>query len=236
MQIRQFLDRPTATLSYLLACPESGRAIMIDPVDDDLALYLGVLDEMKWQLDNILETHLHADHVSAAGKLRRATGAMIACGDAKIETADHLLREGEQIVAGTLQLKVITTPGHTPSCLSYQCGDRLFTGDCLLIGDCGNLSDAGADAGRLYDSITRKLLRFSDETLLYPGHEQQGRQVSCIGDERRNNPLFCGVSRDEFIARIALRPCTIPPHSAEIIAINRRCGLPYSQSTPPSLS
>lgn len=207
---------------------------MIDPVDDDLALYLGVLDEMKWQLDSVLETHLHVDHVSAAGKLRQATGAKIACGDAQIEAADRLLREGDQIEVGSLLLKVIATPGHTASCLSYQCGDRLFTGDCLLIGDCGNLCDAGADAGRLYDSITRKLLRFTDETLLYPGHEQQGRQVSCIGDERRNNPLFCGVSRDEFIARIAQRPCTISPHSAEIIAINRRCGLAYSKSTPPS--
>ena len=234
MHIRQFLDRPTATLSYLIACPESGRTVMIDPVDDDVALYLGVLDEMKWQLDSILETHLHGDHVSGAGKLRLATGAKIACGDAQIQGADCLLREGDQIEAGSLQLKVIASPGHTPNCLSFHCGDRLFTGDCLLIGDCGSLCAAGADAGRLYDSITRKLLRFTDETLLYPGHELQGRQVSCIGDERRNNPLFSGVSRDEFIARIALRPCITSPLSAEIIAINRRCGLPYSKSTPPS--
>ena len=208
---------------------------MIDPVDDDLALYLGVLEEMNWQLNCVLETHLHGDHVSAAGKLRRATGATIACGDAQIQAADRLLREGEKIEVGDLLLNVIATPGHTPNCLSFHCGDRLFTGDCLLIGDCGNLCDAGADAGRLYDSITRKLLRFTDETLLYPGHEQQGRQVSCIGDERRNNPLLSGVSRDEFIARIALRPCTTSPQRAEIIAKNRCCGLPYSKSTPPSL-
>lgn len=235
MHIRQFLDRPTATLSYLISCPDSGQAVMIDPVDGDVALYLGVLEEMKWRLACVLETHLHEDHVSGAGKLRQATGANIACGDAQIQNADRLLHEGEQIDVGSLLLNVIATPGHTPNCLSYQCGDRLFTGDCLLIGDCGNLCAVGADAGRLYDSITRKLLRFTDETLLYPGHEQQGRQVSCIGDERRNNPLLSGVSRDEFIARIAQRHCITSPQRVEIIAKNRRCGLPYSKSTSPSL-
>jgi glyoxylase-like metal-dependent hydrolase (beta-lactamase superfamily II) len=230
MHIRQFLDRPTGSLSYLLACPDSRRAVMIDPVADDLALYLGVLDEMNWQLDYILETHLHVDHLTAAGKLRLATGAKIASGDASIGNADCHLQEGQQISAGNLQIGVIATPGHTPNCLTYHCADRLFTGDCLLIGDCGNLCDNGADAGQLYDSITRKLLRFADETLLYPGHFQQARQVSCIGDERRNNPLFCGVSRDEFIARIASRPRQVSAHNIENAAANRRCGLPLSKT------
>lgn len=229
MHIRQFRDRPTASLSYLLACPASRRAVMIDPVLDDLALYLGVLDEMKWQLDSILETHLHVEHLSAAGALRQATGAKIFCGDPQIENADCLLADGERLAVGTLELRVIATPGHTAHCLSFHCGDRLFTGDCLLIGDCGNLCAADADPGRLYDSITRKLLCFADETLLYPGHDQQGRQVSCIGGERRNNPLFYGVSRDEFIARMANRPRTLPLASAAIAAANRRCGLPISQ-------
>lgn len=234
MHIRQFLDRPTASLSYLLACPDSGRAVMIDPVQDNLALYLGVLDEMKWELDCVLETHLHVDHITAAGKLRLATGAHIASPDKQVANADRLLHEGDQIIVGKLQINVITTPGHTPSCVTYHCADRLFTGDCLLIGDCGNLCGDGADAGRLYDSITRKLLRFPDETLLYPGHDQQGRQVSCIGDERRNNPLFCGVSRDEFIARLACRPLTLSPNSIEIATANCHSGLSFPESTSPS--
>ncbi|MDD2741314.1 MAG: MBL fold metallo-hydrolase [Rhodocyclaceae bacterium] len=230
MHIRQFLDRPSGSLSYLLACPESKRAVMIDPVADDLALYLGVLDEMQWQLDYVLETHLHADHLTAAASLRQATGAKIASGDAQMQNADCQLQEGDRLNIGKLQISVIATPGHTPCCLTYHCADRLFTGDCLLIGDCGNLCDNGADAGRLYDSITRKLLRFADETLLYPGHFQQGRQVSCIGDERRNNPLFCGVSRDEFIARMANRPCQMAARCNEIAAANRQCGIPLSKT------
>lgn len=235
MHIRQFIDRPSASLSYLLACPDSRRAVMIDPVQDNLALYLAVLDEMKWELDCVLETHLHVDHITAAGKLRLATGAHIACADEQIETADRLLCEGDQITVGKLQINVIATPGHTPNCLTFHCADRLFTGDCLLIGDCGNLCGDGADAGRLYDSITRKLLRFPDETLLYPGHEQQGRQVSCIGDERRNNPLFCGISRDEFIARLASRPQTLAPNHLAIAFANRRSGLSFDNSTSASL-
>lgn len=235
MHIRQFLDRPTASLSYLLACPQSRRAVMIDPVRDDVALYLGVLDEMGWQLDTVLETHLHLDHVTAAGALRQATGARVAVGDAQIENADCLLQDGARLEIGTLRVAVIATPGHTPCCLTYHCADRLFTGDCLLIGDCGDLCGRGADAGRLYDSITRKLLCFPDETLLYPGHNEQGRQVSCIGEERRTNPLFCGVSRDEFIARIAGRATALSASGPEIAAANRRCGLPLAQFTPRSL-
>lgn len=225
MYIRQFLDRSSATLSYLLACPESRRTLMIDPVLDDLALYLGVLDELGWQLDCVLETHLHTDHVTASGALRRVTGALVACGDPRISGADRRLLQGEHLEFGSLTLEVIASPGHTPYCLSYLCADRLFSGDCLLIGDCGNLSAEGADAGRLYDSITRKLLCFADETLLYPGHERQGRQVSCIGDERRNNVLFNGASRDEFIARMLARHCVLEGQAQEITALNRLCGL-----------
>lgn len=236
MYIRQFLDRSSSTLSYLLACPESRRAVMIDPVLDDLALYLGVLNEMDWQLDYVLETHLHVDHVTASGALRQASGALIACGDSRIEAADRRLLGGECLEIGGLLISIISTPGHTPYCLTYQCADRLFSGDCLLIGDCGNLCSDGADAGRLYDSISRKLLCFSDETLLYPGHDQQGRQVSCIGEERRNNPLFNGASRDEFIARMAARPCPLPERGQEIAIANRHCGLTVLKSSPRSLS
>lgn len=231
MYIRQFLDRPSSTLSYLLACSQSKQALMIDPVLDDLALYLGVIDEMGWQLKYVLETHLHVDHLSAAGALRQATGALIACGDRRIAAADRYLVDGDELKIGELVIKVIATPGHTAGCLTYHCADRLFTGDCLLIGDCGNLASQGADAGLLYNSITRKLFCFADETLLYPGHDQQGRQVSCIGDERRNNSLFSGVSRDEFIARVAARPCVLPESAQEKMLANCQCGLPVSKST-----
>ena len=202
---------------------------MIDPALDDLTLYLSVLDEMRWQLESVLETHLHLEHTTAAAALRLATGAKILVGDPQIANADFQIGDGERIVCGSLTLSVISTPGHTPHCLSFYCDGRLFTGDCLLIGDCGNLCATDADAGRLYDSITRKLLCFGDETLLYPGHDQQGRQVSCIGDERRNNPLLCSVSRDEFIARLANRAHQQPTISADIAARNRHCGQPHSQ-------
>ena len=204
---------------------------MIDPVLSDLPLYLGVLDEMGWKLDLVLETHLHEEHITASGALRAATGALVGSGDARMVGADRLFLSGEQLDLGSLTIDVLATPGHTPCCLSYRCGDRLFTGDCLLIGDCGNLCGQGADAGRLFDSITRKLLSFADETLLYPGHDQKGRQVSCIGEERRNNPLFGGVSRDEFIARMAARPCAVSGVTEDIVARNCACGIEVSKSS-----
>jgi glyoxylase-like metal-dependent hydrolase (beta-lactamase superfamily II) len=235
MHFRQFLHRPTSAFSYLLACPETGRAVMIDPVLEQLALYLGVLDEMGWQLECILETHLHAEHITASGELRRATGAWVATGDPRMSTADRLLQHGDSLVFGSLIVSVLATPGHTACCLSYLCADRLFTGDCLLIGDCGHLSGEETSAGKLFDSIQRHLFSLPGETLFYPGHDQHGRLVGCIAEERGGNPLLCGVSRDEFIARMAERPRILLPESEDVVARNCCCGLPVSKSSPGSL-
>jgi glyoxylase-like metal-dependent hydrolase (beta-lactamase superfamily II) len=227
MSLRQFLNRPTGALSYLLACPQTGQAVMIDPVLDDLTLYLGVLNEMNWQLQMVLETHLHAEHITAAAALRKACGALVASGDPTLASADLRLLHGQHLAVGTLDIVTLATPGHTAHCLTYQCADRLFTGDCLLIGDCGDLAQPGADAGRLYDSIMRRLFVFPDETLLYPGHDRQGRQVSCIGEERRNNQALLGLSRDEFVATQSLRALSSAVGNMHFVATNRLCGVAH---------
>lgn len=226
---RQFLDRSTGSLSYLIACPAQGQALMIDPVLEHLPLYLGVLSEMGWRLTHVLETHVHADHVTAAAALHRQTGAAIGvCRRAGVRGAQLLLDGGDTVRCGDQQVTALATPGHTPACLTYCWRDRLFTGDCLLIGGCGDLAEPGANAARLYDTITRKLLSLPDETLVYPGHDWQGRQVSCIGEERRNNPLFQGHSRDAFVALASARPPPQLPGAEAILAANRRCGAPLS--------
>ena len=209
---------------------------MIDPVLDDWMLYLGVIDEMGWQLEAVLETHLHEDRLSAAAAIRQACGAKVLSGDARMTGADRCLADGEILQVGQLAVQVLATPGHTPACVSYLCADRLFAGDCLLIGDCGHLCGQQADPGQMYDSITRKLLSLPDETLLYPGHDANGRQVGCIGEERRRNPFFGGVSRDEFMARMTARQCTLPTNVEDIVARNMACGLPFSKSTQRSFS
>lgn len=208
---------------------------MIDPVLEQFPLYLAVLDEMGWRLECVLETHLHEEHISASGELRATTGAWVAAGDPRMTLADRLLQHGDSVVFGSLVLSVLATPGHTAWCLSYLCADRLFTGDCLLIGDCGPISTQGTDAGKLFDSIKRHLLSLPGETLFYPGHDQRGRLVGCIAEERDSNPLLSGVSRDEFIARMTERPHLHWQVNEEVVARNRRCGLPVSKSSLGSL-
>ncbi len=230
MYFRQFLDHQTLSCTYLLACPRQGKAVLIDPVFEDQALYLAVIAEMGFELTNVLETHLHADHRTAAALLREKTGASLGVSDPQIEGADFMIADAQPILVGQLELTPISTPGHTRHCISYHCEDRLFTGDCLWIDDCGSLCEADSDAGKMFDSITRKLFRFPEETLVYPGHAFSGRQVSCIGDERRRNSLFSGQSRDEFIARLAARPCPSQPAALLMTALNRSCGRNVSLS------
>ncbi len=220
---RQLRDEATGAYSYLIGCGESGSALVIDPVVNQTPLYLGILGELDLRLEWVLETHLHADHISAADSLREWTSAHVAVGArAGIDCADRMLADGEQIACGTLAIDVLTTPGHTPGCVSFFWRDRLFTGDCLLIGSCGRTDEPGSDSARLYDSVIRRLFAFPDETLVYPGHSLTGRRVSSIGEERESNPYFRDVSRDSFASvRIDESMPGILPIALEA---NRHCG------------
>lgn len=223
MHFRQLRDEATGAYSYLLGCEEMGAALVIDAVVNQTPLYLSLLDELGLRLEWVLETHLHADHISAADSLREWTSARIAVGArAGIRGADRMLNDGEVVACGTLALTTLATPGHTPGCISFHCRDRLFTGDCLLIGGCGRTDEPGSDGACLFDSVVRRLFGFPDETLVYPGHCLFGRRVSSIGEERENNPHFHGVSRDSFAS------ATIDEGLPGILPIaleaNRHCG------------
>ena len=223
--LRRFRDSRTAACAYLIGSDTTHQAVFIDPVLDQLPLYLGVLEELDYRLACVLETHLHADHMTAADRLREMTGALIACSrESGVEGADLLLDDGEVIAFGQLAFEAIATPGHSPACLTYLCGDRLFTGDTLLIGDCGRTDEPGGLAGRLFDSIGRRLLVLPDEYLIYPGHGSEGRWVSCIGEEKRSNALLAGIGRDEFIALNRRRQAPLPSAMDDNLAANRRCG------------
>lgn len=216
---RQFRDPATDTFTYLIGCGQSGSALLVDPVIDQVPLYLGVVKELGLTLAWVLETHLHADHVSAADTLREWTGARIAAGQAAgIEAADRLFGDGDVLILGEEKIEVMVTAGHTPGCVTYRWEDRLFTGDSLWIGGCGGVDEPGGNGVALYDSVTRRLFALPDEILVYPGHGGSDRWVSCIGEERENNPLFHGVSRDRFVAMISgehRRPSRILPVALE---------------------
>ncbi|NTV10104.1 MAG: MBL fold metallo-hydrolase [Zoogloea sp.] len=221
--LRQFLDGSSATLSYLLADLRSREAVIIDPVHEHVPLYLGVLGELGLKLTTTIDTHVHSDHLSGSASLKRLVGARIAIGrHAGASGADLLLSEGDSLALGGEKLEVIETPGHTRGCISLRWQDRLFTGDALLIGSCGDADSPGADAGLLYDTLTRKILRFPDETLIYPGHLLSEQRVSCVGEERVRNWRIRGVSRDEFAARMATAPRPLVGGRPEIAQANSR--------------
>jgi len=227
MIFKQLFDPETWTYSYLIADPVSKEAVFIDPVNTHIDEYLALLEAHNLQLKYSLETHVHADHITASGLLRQRTGAQTGvsglCG---AETADIQIQDGDIFeFGGGEQIKVIATPGHTPGSISLLWRDRVFTGDALFIGGCGRTDFQGGDAGVLYDCITQRLFTLPDETLVYPGHDYQGRWVSSIIQERATNPRLAGKTREQFIEIMNNLNLPKPRLIDEAVPANRYCGL-----------
>ncbi len=227
MVFRQLFDTDSHTYTYLLGSPGARAAVLIDPVDRHLEAYLELLRKLGLSLKYSIETHVHADHITASGRLRQETGAETAvsrlCGAGG---ANHQLMDGDLLEFGEGNaLKVLATPGHTPGSCSFLWLDRVFTGDSLLINGCGRTDFQGGDPGALYDSITRRLFALPEETLVYPGHDYNGRRVSCIGQERAINPRLAGKTRAEFIEIMRGLHLPKPGRIDEAVPRNRLCGL-----------
>jgi len=201
---RQLFDPESSTYTYIVGDPDKGESVIVDPVREHLERDLEVMSAMGMRPVWILETHVHADHITGARALRSRTGARSAvsrhCGTTGF---DHLMDDGDVIVFGNELIRVIATPGHTPGSSCFLWRDRLLTGDTLLIGGCGRTDFQNGDAVALYDSITRKLFGLPDDTLVYPGHDYKGRRVSTIGEEKATNPRLAGKSREEFVEIMA---------------------------------
>jgi len=239
MLFKQLFDNESSTLTYLIADTASREALLIDPVKTEIETYKTLLDEYGLTLKYSLETHVHADHITASGLLRQQLGCHTAvskaCGakyaDTQIEDQDVFeLGQNETIQA-------IATPGHTVGSLSFFWRDRVFTGDALLINGCGRTDFQGGDAGTLYDSITRRLFSLPDETLVFPGHDYKGHRVSSIGQEKQINPRLAGQSREAFIE--LMNNLNLPKPKLIDIAVpaNRYCGVDEEeaiQSSEPS--
>jgi len=227
MIFQQLFDPETWTYSYLIADPVSTEAVLLDPVNTHIDRYEALLEEYGLQLKYTLETHVHADHITAGGLLRQRLGAQTGvsglCG---AKTADIQIQDGDIFtLGGSEQIKVIATPGHTPGSISFLWRDRLFTGDSLFIGGCGRTDFQGGDAGALYDGITQRLFTLPDDTLVYPGHDYQGRWVSNIAQERTTNPRLAGKTRAEFIEIMANLNLPKPRLIDQAVPANRYCGL-----------
>ena len=224
MLFKQLFDQETSTFTYLLVDASTRDAIIIDPVYGKMQRDLDALKEMNAELKYIVETHVHADHITGAYDLKKATNAKFVAGVATgLSCGDTLLDEGEIIHFGNEVLHAIPTPGHTDGCTSYLWRDRIFTGDALLINACGRTDFQQGSADVLYDSL-QKLLTYPDEYLVYPGHDYNNLRVSSIGQEKQVNPYIANVSKEEFIEKMNNLQLPKPKKIDTSLPANLRCG------------
>lgn len=224
MLFRQLFDPESSTYTYLLADPGTREALLIDPVREQAERDLALLRELELRLVYVLDTHVHADHVTAAALLRERTGAKTVAGRLSAPCADIHVAHGDVLRVGGIEVQVLETPGHTDDSVSYRVGDRVFTGDALFVRGTGRTDFQNGDPGTLYDSITNVLFALPDETFVYPGHDYKGMTVSTIGEEKRFNPRVAGKSRDEFIELMRALKLPVPKKIDIAVPANRACG------------
>ena len=230
MIFRQLFEPSSSTYTYLLACERTREAVLIDPVIEMVERDLASLGELGLTLKYTVETHIHADHVTGAARLRDKTGSKAAVPEVSHAShADVAVREGEPIAFGDLRLEPLYTPGHTDDHHCYLLrgadGSRVFTGDALMIDGCGRTDFQSGDAATLYRSVHEKIFSLPEDTLVYPGHDYQQRRVSSVGQERARNPrLGGGKTADEFVA--IMNGLNLPPPKKIDVAVpaNRECG------------
>ena len=205
MIFRQLFESISSTYTYLLGCPDSGQAVLIDPVLETVERDKALVEQLGLKLNCVIDTHIHADHLTGAHRLKQLTGCNIG-GPAKdnLSCRDIELEEGLPLLVGSIEIQPLYTPGHTGTHFAYLV-DRLpmpfvFTGDSLLIDGCGRTDFQSGDAETLFNSIYKKLFTLPEHTLVYPGHDYEGRRVSTIEQERTRNPrLGGGKSLKEFV-------------------------------------
>lgn len=228
MFFRQLFDADTSTYTYLLGCQTTQKAVLIDTVATQVDSYLALLKKLNLTLVYTLETHVHADHITGAGSLREKAGSKsVVHRDAGAMCADLMVTDGVTLQVGTIEVKVLHTPGHTNGCVSYWVGDRVFTGDCLLINGCGRSDFQQGDSATLYRSITQKLFTLPADTLVYPGHDYHGLTVSTIKQEMALNPrLGNSKTEKEFIDIMAKLNLPYPKYIDAALPANQACGKP----------
>ncbi len=199
MIFRQMFDATSCTYTYLLAGRQGGEALLIDPVLERVDHDLKLLDELGLTLAKAIDTHVHADHVTALGALRDATHCITVMGKvSKVDRVSMRVDDGDRIEIEGISLGVLHTPGHTDDSYCFVMPDRVFTGDTLLIRGTGRTDFQHGDPHQAYDSLFDKLLKLADETLVYPGHDYHGNTVSTIGEERAFNPRLQVASAEEY--------------------------------------
>lgn len=226
--LHQLFEKESSTYTYLLVDPASKEGILIDPVIEMTERDLKLTKELGVSLKLILETHVHADHITGSGEIRKQTGAKIGISSAyDMSCADLHLDDNQRLKFGEHEIRAIHTPGHTSGCTSYQIGNWLFTGDALLIRGCGRTDFQEGSADKLFHSVRDKLFNLPEETVVYPAHDYKGFSQSTIGDEKRLNPrLKMENSKEDFLLIMKNLKLAQPKKIIESVPANLLCGLP----------
>jgi sulfur dioxygenase len=235
MQPIQLFDAASGSYTYLLSDPATREAVIIDPVDEQLDRDIAALNQHGLRLVWSVETHAHADHITSAGQLAEHAAARTAapegCG---IGTASVQLKHGDVLRFGSEQLKALHTPGHTAGSMCYLWRGHVFTGDTLLINGCGRTDFQSGSAEALYRSLTEILFRLPDETVVWPGHDYQGRSNSTIGAEKAGNARVAGKTLAEFKSIMEELNLPKPRRLDEAVPANRHSGLRHDAGGGPS--
>lgn len=231
MIFRQLFDHVSSTYTYLLAARSGGEALLIDPVKDNTAQYLQLIEQLDVKLVIAVDTHTHADHITALGDLRNATDCVTQMGEqSRAECVSARFTDGERLRIDGVNIRALYTPGHTDESYSLVMDDRVFTGDVLLIRGTGRTDFQNGSPEKSWDSIVNKLFKLPDDTRVYPAHDYKGWTVSSIGEEKRWNPRLNGKTAAQYAAIMNSLDLPDPQMMDVAVPANLRCGNPSPQS------
>ena len=199
MYKRQF-DNKSSTYTYLIASAKGREAVIIDPVIENVKSYIKLLQELDLKLVKVIDTHIHADHVTGASKLKQATNCSTLMGEhTHADAVEIKVKDDEIIKIDQIKIKAMYTPGHTSDSYSFLMENYLFSGDTLLINGTGRTDFQNGSSKDAYNSIFNRLLKLPEDTILYPGHDYNGKESSTIGNEKKFNPRLQVKNIDEYV-------------------------------------
>ena len=224
--LQQFFDKESSTFTYLVYDQQTGEAVLIDPVYEQIERDIGWIQDLGVKLKVILETHIHADHLTGSWDIKRETGAEICVSEfSGAQNADRFLKDNEVLNFENFSLKAITTPGHTNGCMSYYVNGMLFTGDTLFIRGCGRTDFQEGSSETLFKSVREKLFSYPDDTLVYPAHNYKGVHVSTVLEEKLYNPrLKLENTLEDFIKIMDGLQLAYPKKMDDSLPHNLVCG------------
>ena len=199
MIFEQLFDTKSSTYTYIISSGKGREALIIDPVIEHTDKYINFLEKLDLKLVKVIDTHIHADHITGLNELNKRTNCTRIMGEkSKSEVIDLKIKDNENIKVENIELKAIYTPGHTDCSYSYLMNDRVFTGDTLLINGTGRTDFQNGSSYDAYDSLFNKLLKLPEKTLVYPAHDYNGKKYSTIENEKNNNPRLQVSSKEQY--------------------------------------